>query len=179
MKQAFSPFALKVTALEALAAALAASAALALEMPIWAMFLGWNAYFTRGTGMKSGAVNLGCVLIGLCLGMTAQWLLAALSSRPGFAEQVASVFVVTWVVLSLRFLPKFDNVAAFFLGLVAFFASGLEPTWPTFAVLAGAAGLGTAAGWLTSAAQARWLGVSKEIVESVAPHGQPRREAAA
>lgn len=179
MKEAFSPSALKITAAEAVAAALAAAVALVLGLPIWAMFLGWNAYFTRGTGAKSGAVNLGCVLIGLCLGMIAQFLLATLSSHPGFSEKVASVFVVTWVVLSLRFLPRFNNVAGFFLGLVAFFASRLEPGWPAFSLLAGAAGLGTAAGWLTSAAQARWLGGAKGIVSSVEPHAPPSREAAA
>lgn len=157
MKAAFAPRALKITAAEAVAAALAAGLALVLGLPIWAMFLGWNAYFTRGSGLKSGAVNLGCVLIGVCLGMSAQFLLEILSTRPGFAEQIGSVFAVTWVVLSLRFLPRFNNVPGFFLGLVAYFASRLEPGWAAFATLGGAALLGTAAGWLTSAAQARWL----------------------
>lgn len=157
MKAAFAPRELKITASESVAAALAALGAIILGLPIWAMFLGWNAYFTRGSGWKSGGVNLGCVLIGLCLGMSAQFVLSTLSTEPGLAAQVTSVFAVTWVVLSLRFLPKFNNVPGFFLGLVAYFASRLEPGWAAFATLGGAALLGTAAGWLTSAAQARWL----------------------
>src|SRR5262245_54844734 len=116
MKQAFAPLSLKITATEAVAAALAAGVAASFELPIWAMFLGWNAYFTRGAGLKSGVVNLGCVLIGLSVGMSAHALSSAWSKHPGVAELMASVFVVTWVVLSLRFLPKFNNVPAFFLG---------------------------------------------------------------
>ena len=176
MKAAFAPRELKITATEAVAAALAAGLALSLGLPIWAMFLGWNAYFTRGSGLKSGAVNLGCVLIGLCLGMSAQFVLSTLSTQPGVAGQVTSVFAVTWVVLSLRFLPKFNNVPGFFLGLVAYFASRLEPGWAALATLGGAALLGSAAGWLTSAAQTRWLGAG--IVSVAGPHEGPTHEAA-
>jgi len=161
---AFSTRALTITATEAVAAALAAGLALTFGLPIWAMFLGWNAYFTRGSGWKHGAVNLGCVLIGVCLGMGAECALETLSTEPGFAEQIASVFAVTWVVLSLRFLPKLNNVPGFFLGLIAYFASRFEPGWTAFATLAGAAVLGTAAGCLTSAAQSRWLGVGNVSV---------------
>ena len=161
MKQAFAPRSLKITATEAVAAALAAGVAVSCELPIWAMFLGWNAYFTRGSGLRSGAVNLGCVLIGLCLGMAAHATLSTWSN-PGLAGTMASVFVVTWVVLSLRFLPKFNNVPAFFLGLVSYFASRLEPGWSALSVLGGATLLGTAAGWLTSAVQARCFSTSSE-----------------
>ncbi|HEY6724941.1 MAG TPA: DUF1097 domain-containing protein, partial [Polyangiaceae bacterium] len=113
---------------------------------------------------KSGAVNLGCVLIGVCLGMTAQFVLGMLSTPPGLAEQIASVFAVTWVVLSLRFVPKFNNVPALFLGSIAYFASRLAPGWATFATLAGAVVLGATAASLTGAAQARWFGADSVSV---------------
>jgi len=158
VRQAFAPLQLKITLSEAVAAALAAGVALLFGLPIWSMFLGWNAYFTRGAGLKSGLVNFGCVVIGLGVGMTAQHLFSTLVEHPGLAEQMASVFAVTWVVLSLRFLPKFNNVPGFFLGLIAFFASRLAPGWSALTLLGGAALLGTAAGFATSAAQARWLG---------------------
>lgn len=172
MRAVFAPRELKITAAEAVAAALAATVALALGLPIWTMFLGWNAYFTRGTGWRSGAVNLGCVVIGVGLGMSTQFALASLSSRPGFCEQIASVFALTWVVLSLRFVPRFNNVPSLFLGLIAYFASGLAPSWTTLATLAGAALLGTFAAWLTSAAQERWLSVGSVTAPDVprAPH---------
>lgn len=158
MRQAFAPLQLKITLSEAVAAALAAGIALSLGLPIWTMFLGWNAYFTRGSGLRSGLVNFGCVVVGLSVGMTAQYLFSSLSKQPGLAEQMAGIFAVTWVVLSLRFLPKFNNVPGFFLGLIAFFASRLAPGAAALIQLGGAALLGTAAGFATSAAQARWLG---------------------
>ena len=179
MKQAFAPLSLKITATEAVAAALAAGVAVSFELPIWTMFLGWNAYFTRGSGLKSGAVNLGCVLIGLVIGMTADGALSAWSKHPGVAEQMASVFVVTGVVLTLRFLPKFNNVPSLFLGLVAYFASRLQPGWSAFAILGGAALLGTAAAWLTIAAQSRFLGGATAPVKSDEPEALPGKQAAA
>lgn len=170
MKQAFAPLQLKITLTEAAVAALAAGLALLLGVPIWAMFLGWNAYFTRGTGLKSGLVNLGCVLIGVGLGMTAQVLVRALPGAPGPAEQIGSVFGVTLVVLSLRFLPRFNNIPGFFLGLVAYFASGLDPSFHALGVLGTAAVLGSTAGWLTTLAQARWVDAgSPAIADTPAP----------
>lgn len=168
MNQAFAPLSLKITATEAVAAALAAGVAVSFELPIWAMFLGWNAYFTRGAGLKSGALNLGCVLIGLGIGMSAHALLSSLSNHPSLAATMASVFAVTWVVLSLRFLPRFNNVPAFFLGLVSFFASRLEPGWSALFVLGGATLLGTAAGWLTSAVQARYFSEPTSVTQAPA-----------
>jgi len=178
MRQAFAPLQLKITLSEAVAAALAAGVAICLGLPIWSMFLGWNAYFTRGTGLKSGLVNFGCVVIGLSVGMLAQYVFSSLSEHPGLAEQMASVFAVTWVVLSLRFLPKFNNVPGFFLGLIAFFASRLAPGWPALTELGGAALLGTAAGFATSAAQARWLGGAATPIAASEPT-RPREQAAA
>src|SRR6187551_3079005 len=170
MKQAFAPLQLKITLTEAAVAALAAGVALLLGVPIWAMFLGWNAYFTRGAGLKSGLVNLGCVLIGVGLGMTAQGLVRALPGAPGPAEQIGSVFGVTLVVLSLRFLPRFNNIPGFFLGLVAYFASGLDPSFHALGVLGTAAVLGSTAGWLTTLAQARWVDAgSPAIADTPAP----------
>ena len=155
MNQAFSPPQLKITLIEALVATLAAAVALGLNLPIWAMFLGWNAYFTRGTGLGSGLVNFACVVVGISLGMAVQISMAALPGTPGVPEQLASVFAVTWLVLSLRFLRHLNNVPALFLGLIAYFASRLEPSWSAFGVLGGAAVLGTVAGSATSAVQAR------------------------
>jgi len=109
--------------------------------------------------------------------MVAQYLFSSLSEQPGLAEQMASVFAVTWVMLSLRFLPKFNNVPAFFLGLIAFFASRLTPGWAALIELGGAALLGTAAGVATSAAQARWFG-GAATPATVSEPACSRREAA-
>lgn len=147
MKEALAPGNLRVTFAEALVTMAAATLAVLLGLPIWAMFIGWIAYFTRGLDLRHGVVNLGCVAIGLGLGAGAASLLGWLGRPPGVAEQALVVFGVALVVLSLRFLPLFNNLLGFFLGLVAWFAAHRPPGIAAWAMLLLAASLGTAAGW--------------------------------
>lgn len=155
MKQAFAPINLKITVVESVITALAASAAVLSELPIWAMFVGWIAYFTRGLDLRHGLINLGCVMIGLCLGIGAASVLGSLGRPPGLGEQAAVVFGVALIVLSLRFLPVFNNLLGFFLGLVAWFAAHLPPGAAGLMTLAGAATLGSLAGWIAHSLQRR------------------------
>lgn len=155
MKNAFKPHNLKVTIVESLVTAAAATVAVLLELPIWAMFVGWIAYFTRGLDLRSGLVNLGCVIIGLVLGMLAVSVFAALGGPPSLAEQAIVVFGVAVVVLSLRFLPVFNNLLGFFLGLVAWFAAHQPVSAEALGTLALAAVVGSAAGWLAHGLQKR------------------------
>lgn len=60
---------LKVVLGESAVASTAATLVLLLELPVWAMFVGWIAFFTRGLNVRSGLINLLCVLIGMALGM--------------------------------------------------------------------------------------------------------------
>ena len=57
------------------------------------------------------------------------------------------------MVLSLRFLPKANNLLALFLGLVTFFAAHAEPTLVALVPLALAAAVGAAAGAVAPALQ--------------------------
>lgn len=155
MRQAFAPDNLKITIAEALITALAAAVAILTELPIWAMFVGWIAYFTRGRDLRNGLINLGCVGIGLVLGVAAAAVLGSLGGPPSLAAQAGVVFAVALVVLSLRFLPVFDNLLGFFLGLVAWFAAHQPPGIDGFAMLGLAATLGTTAGWLAHSMQQR------------------------
>ena len=65
------------------------------------------------------------------------------------------VFAVAMLVVSLRSLRVMNNIVAYFLGLIAWFAAHLEPSLESFAELGGAGALGTCAGWLSHAAQQR------------------------
>ncbi|MFC4729213.1 DUF1097 domain-containing protein [Coralloluteibacterium thermophilus] len=141
---------------EAMVASLAATAAvMLLDVPIWAMFVGWIAYFTRGLSLRHGVLNLACVLMGVGLGMVAAHALAVAGPVLGAWAPGAVVFCITIVALSLGTLPYANNILACFLGLVAFFASHLPPTAGTWLLLAMATGLGTLAGWLAHALQRR------------------------
>ncbi|MNG33500.1 hypothetical protein D3C84_1197690 [compost metagenome] len=70
--------------------------------------------------------------------------------------------MVTLLVLSLRQLPVFNNLQAFFLGLVCYFASHLPPALDTFVELAMALALGVFAGLLASLVQKRWGGPRRQ-----------------
>ena len=54
-----------LTAAAAVTAAVATGISSALSLPVWAMFIGWVAFFTRGLTARSGAVNAACVALGL------------------------------------------------------------------------------------------------------------------
>lgn len=137
---------------EAVVAASAATvSAVALGLPVWAMFIGWIAFFTRGFNFRAGLVNLGCVLIGLALGIVGAHLQGALGPHLGAYAISAVVLAITVVALSLARLPVFNNLLGFFLGLVSYFAAHLPPTLGSFASLGLAAAIGAAAGFLAHA----------------------------
>lgn len=155
MWDAFKLHSLKVTVVESIVTAGAATTAVLIGVEIWTMFVGWIAYFTRGLDLRNGLVNLGCVVIGLVLGAGAAMTLGALGGPPSVAQQAGVVFGVALIVLSLRFLPIFNNLLGFFLGLVTWFAAH-EPASPgALTALALTAALGSTAGWIAHRLQRR------------------------
>ena len=138
----------------AFTAALAAFASVALALPVWAMFIGWVAYFTRGHSLRDGATNLACVAVGVALGIAAAHSIARLQPVIGTAALPAVVFAVASIVVSLRAAPMVNNLLGYFLGLIAFFASHREPTLATLLHLGAACGLGGLAAWLSARLQA-------------------------
>ena len=86
-KHSFSTH-MKVVTGEALIASVAATlSVLVLDVPVWAMFVGWISFFTRGLNVQHSVINLACVLIGVILGMGAAQALAALAPILGRSEE--------------------------------------------------------------------------------------------
>ena len=133
----------------------ATAAVLLLGLPLWVMFVGWISYYTRGVTVRDGLLNYLGVIIGLLLGLGAALVVQALGSPPTFFKQVAVIFGVALVVLSLRFLPKVNNLLTFFLGLVTVFAACAEPTFVAVLPLAGAAAIGAIASAVAHSLQLR------------------------
>ena len=159
MSQSMSMNQFKAIFGESIVACLAATiCALLIDVPVWAMFIGWIAFFTRGITARDGVINLACVLIGLAIGIAAGAASAALAPHLGAWSITPLVLVVTLVVLSLQVLPLINNVLASFLGLVGYFASQLPPTLDTFVELSTASTLGVVAGLLASLVKKRWSG---------------------
>jgi hypothetical protein len=147
---------LKVVIGESVIATSAATlSVVALEVPVWAMFVGWIAFFTRGLNLKQGAINLACVLIGVGLGIGAAHAMSALTPHLGSYAISAVVFAITVIVLSLAKAPIFNNLLGVFLGLVAYFAMHQPPSFEIFGTLATATTLGAIAAFLAHALQKR------------------------
>lgn len=146
------------TVVAAVTAALAAAGSVALSLPVWAMFVGWIAFFTRGLNTRSAFENLACVGIGMSIGVVAALSIPQLAmvTGPGLALP-AVVCVVALVVVALRGLPVLNNLLGYFLGLVAWFAAHLEPSIESVAQLFGASMIGSAAGWISHMVPPRLL----------------------
>jgi hypothetical protein len=143
-----------------IASAAAGTAALLIEVPVWAMFIGWIGYFSRGINLRQGVLNLSCILAGLGIGVAASLAMAALNPLLGAATLPTVVFVVALVVLTASRMTPLSNPLGYFLGLVCWFAAHQPPSMTLLLELAGAALLGTFAGWAAAslphrAAQAR------------------------
>ena len=63
------------------------------------------------------------------------------------------VFVVAMIVVSLRVAAPLNNIPAYFLGLITFFAAHLEPGLLAVAELLSVSGLGSVAAWWASRLQ--------------------------
>lgn len=144
-----------ITATAALVASIASGLSAVLTLPVWAMFIGWVSFFTRGASARDAAVNAACVALGLGFGMAAAWALGAVGPSLGALALPVVVFAAASVVVSLRAAPVLNNIACYFLGLIAFFASHFKPSVASFSLLAGAVALGAAAAWLTHTLQHR------------------------
>ncbi len=140
----------------AVTAAAAAFASATLSLPVWAMFIGWVAYFTRRPSVRDGLANLACLVLGLALGIGASSAIATLMPKFGVASVAIVVFVVAMIVLSLRVVPIANNILSYFLGIIGYFASShQEPALSIFVELGAAFALGSFAGWIANTIQSR------------------------
>jgi hypothetical protein len=158
IKAAPAPTSMRFTILTlaaALTAAIAATASTSLGWPVWAMFMGWVVFFTRGHSASDALFSYLCLAIGIAFGSGAALAVVALMPLIGPLAVGPVVFVVAIVVVSLRALPPVDNVPAYFLGQITFFAAHLEPGILAFSELAAVSGLGSFAAWIAHKLQTK------------------------
>ncbi|WP_294738762.1 DUF1097 domain-containing protein [uncultured Pseudomonas sp.] len=139
-----------------LACLIATLCALLIHVPVWAMFIGWITFFTRGPSAREGVVNWGCVLGGLSIGVTAGLASELMASSLGALTVIPVALGVTLLVLALKWVPVFNNVLGYFLGTVCYFASHLPPSLSTLLDLAVALSLGVIGGFLASVVNRYW-----------------------
>ena len=145
------------SAIAAGVAALASSACVALDLPIWAMFIGWVAYYTRGANARDGVWNFVCVLGGIAIGIGTALALGVLGPMLGTWAPPLAVLILAMAVVSLRGLPQVNNLLCYFLGLIALFASNREPSPATLLALGTAVAIGSLGAWLSHSLQHRFV----------------------
>ena len=137
-----------LTLVAAVTAAIAATTSASLGWPVWAMFMGWVAFFMRPTSAREAFLSYICLVVGIAIGTLAYLSVGILLPIVGVAAYGCVVFVVALVVVSMRAAPFINNIPAYFLGMITFFASHLEPGITAFCELAAVGGLGSFAGWI-------------------------------
>ncbi|MCB1754176.1 MAG: DUF1097 domain-containing protein [Gammaproteobacteria bacterium] len=146
-----------VTLVAAIAATLAATATAALGWPVWAMFIGWVAFFTGESTIKGSLATFGCLAIGIILGNFAATVVGLLMPSLGFLAFAPVVFVVAFIVVTLRAVSVLNNIPAYFLGLIAFFAAHIPPSLASVATLLAITALGSFAAYCTRYLQSRLM----------------------
>jgi hypothetical protein len=119
------------------------------------MFVGWVAWYTRPTSFRQGVATWLCLSGGLVFGALAVMALGVLSPSMGIFALSAVVFFVALTVVSMRNVRLLDNIPAWFLGLIAFFASHMEPGVISVAELGATSAMGVDGGWLSVQLQRR------------------------
>lgn len=137
-----------ITVIAAVIAAVAATSSASLGWPVWAMFMGWVAFFTRGHSARDATYSYLCLASGIVMGVAAVLAVGALLPLIGPFAFGAVVFVVAMVVVSLRIAAPLNNIPAYFLGLITFFAAHMEPSILAVSELLSVSGLGSFAAWL-------------------------------
>ncbi|WP_199197101.1 DUF1097 domain-containing protein [Ensifer sp. NM-2] len=107
-----------LTLVAATTAAVAATTSASVGWPVWAMFMGWVAFFTRGHTAREALTSYICLAVGIAIGMAAALALRALMPAMGALAFGPVVFVVAMIVVSLRATAPVNNVPAYFLGLI-------------------------------------------------------------
>jgi hypothetical protein len=114
----------------------------------WVIYLTWVGYVLSRATLPIGLK----LLITFMAGTLAAWIVVELGSITlpvlnQFALPVALFAVVGGIALLDKF-PPFDWVPIYYMGMVAFFASGAKPEFSTISALVMPATMGIFCGWL-------------------------------
>ena len=146
----------RFTLVAAVVAAVAAFLSEALGLHAWAMFVGWVAWFTRPTSAIQGLYAMASLFAGLLLAVLGQTIVAWLSPAVGAAALPVAVFVLACVAVGMRETPVLNNMLAWFLGLIAFFALESDNVLTGLLTLVAASVIGGAAGYACQRLQGRF-----------------------
>ena len=145
------------TLIAAIVASIAATTSAYLSVPPWVMFIGWVAYFTHPGTLSNTFLSMLCVCLGILTGIIAAIGIGTLLPDIGAAAFAVVVFFVGIFVISLRGVPWVSNSAAWFLGLIMYFAAHVEPSIESLFPLFSMVIFGTISGYIAHQMQLKVL----------------------
>ena len=116
---------LLVAAIFGIFGAVAVSISFAAHWPTWVMFIAWVSYYIFGKTWRSSAISFIQILLGIIMGLLIQLIAAFLRNPIGSWSLPLSVFFFIGSMPYIMKLKTFNNIPAWFLGLIVFF--GIHP----------------------------------------------------
>lgn len=119
----------------------------ALALRSWTLFLVWVGYGVLGGNLRAGAQLLAAFVVGAGAGCAT--VLVGIFCHPwlGGAALPIALGLSCGLLAALEKWPPFDVVPGYFIGMIAFFASGEAPSVGLLGDLTAPAALGVAWGW--------------------------------
>ncbi|THD31491.1 MAG: DUF1097 domain-containing protein [Flavobacterium johnsoniae] len=118
------------------------------DLPTWILFLGWTSYFLFGQKTKSFFYVYTQQLIGVLLAILIIYLGNFLSERLGSQWFHCSVFVILFSVFYVTKLKVFNDLTAYFLGMIIWFGLATDPTLEKILIVAVTLFTGFLSGWI-------------------------------
>ncbi|WP_322008962.1 DUF1097 domain-containing protein [Paraburkholderia sp. J12] len=143
-------------------AAIASVVCYKAKLPVWTMLLGWVVLHTSEMSWRKVIASWINFVLGTALGMAATLGVEWLIPKIHLLALPLAVFLSTVIIVSVRAARPLNNVLATFLGLIAFLASHVGPTYLSLSSLVVATTVGVLAGWIAHLTQRVRLGSAKE-----------------
>ena len=120
-----------------------------LGLTSWVLFIVWTAYGLFGDHIRSGVKMYLSYLVGILCGFSAAFVNGQLEPQLGLLSFPLVILTVTALLTFLEGSRPLDDVPAYYLGAITFFASGLSVSAPSFLALLYPSALGVVFGWAT------------------------------
>lgn len=104
-------------------AAIAVFGSFTFQLATWAMFIAWVSYYIFGKNPGAAALVLVQMVLGFLIGILIQESTGALGGALGRAALPVAVFVFIGLLSYASKLKVLNNIAAYFLGMIIFFAA--------------------------------------------------------
>jgi hypothetical protein len=120
-----------------------------LSIPAWTIFVGWVSYFVFATNAQQGLLCFIHLVIGLVL---AALVIITSTYLSAYLPDIALIMVVFTLAATLTFtepLRNFNNIPAYYIGMIVLFASALSPDFSVLFKLSFSLAIGLCLGYFT------------------------------